>query len=158
MKLKWSDFKKTIEPHSREVAYTCGGIACDQKQENTNTMHLNIYAYFDEEMSAKSKETKYLTELILRHEQGHFDIWEWYARIARKKISDTNLSKLYQISTIYHNIYKKAVEMQNKYDQETQNGIDSVAQAKWDTLIHQNITEYATYSNPELQVSTIKGR
>jgi hypothetical protein len=157
-KLKWSDFRQTIPKNHAEVAVTWSGITLDTKQKNEHLIALVIYAYFDEKLSSKVKETEDLTEGILRHEQGHFDIREWYARVLRKKLIDTTLTRSYQVSIIYDKIIKDASIIEDKYDQETQHGVDSVAQYKWDTIIKNKLKEYSAYSITEFQVNIIKNK
>lgn len=77
------------------------------------------------------------SEALLRHEQLHFDITEVYARIMRQKLqlfaARANCEKL---QPAFNNttklVYADWDREQNRYDQETNHGLNAVRQAAWE--------------------------
>jgi hypothetical protein len=151
-KLKWSDFKKKLSTGANELALLDGGIKSDFEQKKDSTVSVVIYAFYDKNLSSKSEDINALTERGLKHEQGHFDIWEWYARVLRKKLIDTTLIKFNQTTAIFNLIYKEANNVEDRYDKETNHSNDTTAQRKWEALIKQKLDEYSGYSNTEFQI------
>src|ERR1700739_4850365 len=85
-KLKWNDFKKKLGPSVKEYATLTGGIDFSVNQKSDSIVEVIAFAFYDKDQSGKVENSNVLTEEVLRHEQGHFDIWEWYARILREKL------------------------------------------------------------------------
>ena len=77
------------------------------------------------------------SEALLRHEQLHFDITEAYARVMRQKLqlfaARANCEKL---QPAFNNttklVYADWDREQNRYDQETNHGLNAVRQAAWE--------------------------
>ena len=77
------------------------------------------------------------SEALLRHEQLHFDITEVYARIMRQRLrlfaARANCEKL---QPAFNNttklVYADWDREQNRYDQETNHGLNAVRQAAWE--------------------------
>ena len=77
------------------------------------------------------------TEALLRHEQLHFDITEVYARIMRQKLqlfsAKANCEKLQPgFNNTTKLVYAAWDHEQNRYDQETNHGLNAVRQAAWE--------------------------
>ena len=87
--------------------------------------------------------------LTLQHEQGHFDIAEWYARKFRKMIAE-------EVKTVedYKNYFQKKydalhqeyIEMQSIYDEETIHGTIAIDQNNWSVEIAAGIAELEEYA------------
>lgn len=77
------------------------------------------------------------SEALLRHEQLHFDITEAYARIMRQKLAafapKANCTKLQPaFNNVTKAVYAAWDNEQNRYDQETGHGLNTVRQAFWE--------------------------
>ena len=77
------------------------------------------------------------SEALLRHEQLHFDITEVYARIMRQKLNifaaRANCEKLQPaFNNVTKLVYADWDREQNRYDQETNHGLNAVRQAYWE--------------------------
>lgn len=154
-KLKWNDFKKTIKENHRpgsDLAYVFTGFAIIPEHQTDTSILYSIYAYCSKEKSAKSVDSKELTDLRLKHEQGHFDIREWYARVLRKELEDTVFSNLKSIHMLYTKIYKESDTAEDLYDSLTNHGNDTNEQYKWFKIIATKLSDYSKYSNPEIMV------
>ena len=80
---------------------------------------------------------KTASEILLRHEQLHFDITEAYARIMRQKLqlfaAKANCEKLQPgFNNTTKLVYAAWDNEQNRYDQETNHGLNAVRQALWE--------------------------
>ena len=88
--------------------------------------------------------------LTLRHEQGHFDIAEWFSRKLRKIIKDEiKFVKDYnqKFSATYGKLYQEYFTMQKRYETETKYGTDSGRQVMWENTIRNGLTSFDTYIN-----------
>lgn len=77
------------------------------------------------------------SESLLRHEQLHFDITEAYTRIMRQKLSvfaaKANCEKLQPgFNNTTKLVYAAWDNEQNRYDIETNHGLNAVRQAAWE--------------------------
>lgn len=77
------------------------------------------------------------SEMLLRHEQLHFDLTEVYARIMRQKLqlfaARANCEKLQPaFNNVTKLVYADWNREQNRYDQETNHGLNAVRQAAWE--------------------------
>ena len=77
------------------------------------------------------------SESLLRHEQVHFDITEVYARIMRQRLqlfaAKANCEKLQPaFNNVTKLVYADWDREQNRYDQETNHGLNAVRQAAWE--------------------------
>ncbi|MDQ2792732.1 MAG: DUF922 domain-containing Zn-dependent protease [Bacteroidota bacterium] len=78
-----------------------------------------------------------VSETLLRHEQLHFDITEAYARIMRQKLqafaAKANCEKLQPgFNNTTKLVYAAWDNEQNRYDQETNHGLNAARQALWE--------------------------
>jgi hypothetical protein len=80
---------------------------------------------------------KTASEALLRHEQLHFDITEVYARVMRQKLvafqAKVNCEKLQPaFNNLTKGVYTEWNREQNRYDQETNHGLNAARQAFWE--------------------------
>ena len=80
------------------------------------------------------------SEALLRHEQLHFDITEVYTRIMRQRLqlfaTKANCEKLQPaFNNVTKLVYADWDREQNRYDQETNHGLNAVRQALWEKQI-----------------------
>lgn len=81
----WDDFQGPPDPNDAEVAYTGGLIEVHTSCQN-NALRATIRALFDKKKSWVK--TAGGSNLLLNHEQIHFDIMELHARKIRKAITE----------------------------------------------------------------------
>ena len=77
------------------------------------------------------------SETLLRHEQLHFNITEVYTRIMRQRLqlfaAKANCEKLQPaFNNVTKLVYADWDREQNRYDQETNHGLNAVRQAAWE--------------------------
>jgi len=72
--LIWDDFAGSQSANAKFAALTSSNIHYDF-EEGTDSLKINVYCYFDKKKS-KVKKRDRGNELLLRHEQYHFNISE----------------------------------------------------------------------------------
>ncbi len=149
-KLKWSDFKSN--KCGEHIALTASGIKYITQSENDTLVILQVNAIFDKNKSAKTANKSELNDFCLRHEQTHFDISEWYARVFRKALTDSIITSRVEIPKLYHVICKEFNEMQERYDSATNHGINRIEQYKWNDYVTKQLSNYSSYSNTKVAV------
>jgi hypothetical protein len=140
--LRNEDFKSKAK--GNQFAFTGSGIHFFVKEEN-GTLQFVVEAIFLKKKSFMKSDSPY----ILKHEQLHFDITELYARKFRQKISERDFSKLKNIrediSKMSKLIYDGLDREQNKYDTDTEHGMNPVKQQLWIEKIATELTELDKY-------------
>ena len=89
---------------------------------------------------------------MLRHEQYHFNISEYYARLFRKRLIEIGENKVnrkiaLQLLEVYG---KKLVYMQSQYDSITMHGLDLIEQPMWEIKIDSLLRRTNKYKNIDL--------
>lgn len=149
-KLTWLDFKRKpssdITPFGAEtnciLALKSNTVSLISKPKIKVTN--SFYCY---ESWVKTKNLK--NNVLLEHEQMHFDLSEIYARKLRKIISESkfntfNLVK--ETNRLFYEYFDLNKERQILYDKETKHGTDSLEQNKWKKMIEtelQQLNEFA---------------
>jgi len=90
---------------------------------------------------------------LLKHEQGHFDISELYARKIRKELSMYKFTKfnIYKMFIkISDRLLKESKRYNDEYDRETNHSINKEKQAEWDKKIAQELAELDDYKNVDV--------
>jgi predicted secreted Zn-dependent protease len=79
---------------------------------------------------------------LLAHEQLHFDIAEVFARKLRLKLSQLSYSpENYQekMDGVFEKILAEMEEIHDRYDRETEHGLDEKAQQKWAQMVEKKL-------------------
>lgn len=151
-KLKWSDFQGEVPGDSEFHALTHSAISLDFQGEGT-ILEFKIQSIFDPKKSWKRVG---VDDYVLNHEQGHFDITEYHARLLRKKLKTAKYKSFSTVSQdiqeMFNLSYTSANEMQIQYDEQTRHSIDRKKQKKWDKKIKKLLSSTSAYKNPKLRV------
>ncbi len=144
-KLKWSDFKGKPEAYSSEVAMAATSIQYYTEISN-NQFKYTIAPYFYPNISWSKKNAQF--DKVLAHEQLHFDITELYARKMRQAFSNkVKSAKDHKLaSSIFDKIMKDWDEEQERYDRETNHGINDEQQQKWILYIEQQLNTLSDFA------------
>ncbi|MBD3638661.1 MAG: DUF922 domain-containing protein, partial [Crocinitomicaceae bacterium] len=117
--LKWSDFQGPVPDDSKFHALTHSAISLDFQSDGV-ILEFKIESVFD---PSKSWKKEGVNSYILKHEQLHFDITEYHARLLRKEIKTTKYTSFNTIETqirnMFNETYNEANQMQIDYDKET---------------------------------------
>lgn len=100
---------------------------------------------------SKNKES----DRLLRHEQLHFDITEYfrrlyYKRVAEARYSPANINVL--MRNIYQNIIYESQVMQEDYDVQTNHSLDADQQAAWQQKVADLLDGLRAYDIQELRL------
>ena len=112
-----------------------------------------MVGYFSSKESWVCSDQK--TEDILKHEQGHFDLTEIYARMFRKQVMAATFT-FKNLKDKYNKIHTEIIsgwnKEQNLYDKETDHGIDSTKQHQWLKDIAKRLDELKAYSDTLISI------
>ncbi|MFS4494029.1 DUF922 domain-containing protein [Maribacter sp. 2308TA10-17] len=138
-RLTWKDFNGKAPLNARAAATTASGITYRFSTSGTSNsieVDFKIDTFFYPNKSWYQPEL--CDEVILSHEQLHFDISELYARKMRKRLAAatfTHKNVKAKVKAIYRNINEELSEFQNQYDSETNFSRDREQQAIWNEKI-----------------------
>ena len=141
-KLSWDDFKMASPSNTRDAALTTTFIGFSFSR-NREGIKFDIECKFQKSRSWVRVNNEY----ILKHEQGHFDIAEIFARKLNKEVT-TFLAKSKQheeLNKIYTKVMTEKRDMQELYDDETNHSILKGKQAAWDKKIEDMLEELKEY-------------
>jgi len=153
----WKDFKKSLQGSAIEAAYSVCGIDISSAPKQINdTIYLEVEAFFSKTLSAKTTEKELLTDNVLTHEHGHFDITELYARMLRKEIKEASFKSVEEfyksIQAMYNKESKACKEEQERYDKETNHSMNIKNQEKWNKEIAEQLEKYSSYTSTHLKI------
>ena len=139
--LTWDDFKGRTPGKSREAAATFSGIRFGY-QGNGETDRFQVLAVFEPEKSWARKDL--VNNILLVHEQKHFDITEWYARELRKELKQTYLTNKEpgkQAGILFKKLTRACNETQDQYDRETDHSRNEARQKQWNERISKELLQ-----------------
>ena len=150
-KLTWKDFKAEPNQKSDAVALTASGItfgfSIKTSDKRVVGFSTTVESHFYPNKSWYFKEK--CSDLILRHEQLHFDITELYARKFREKISklqaNRNIKK--QLNGLHASINNELNKTQKRYDEETDHSINEAAQNHWENFIAKELMKLEQFKS-----------
>lgn len=98
------------------------------------------------------------SEYSFKHEQNIFDLCELNARKLRKKISEKNFNKSKNLREELNDLYTKASNDFNKdrekYEKDTEFGLNMVKQQNWTEKIAKELTELEQFASTDVEVVT----
>ncbi len=150
LKLSLADYKGGRTDTIQDVSSVCG-IYCIP-QVLGDTASVTIIAYFDRNKSWARK--KRVTDLLLEHEQGHFDLTEVFARKLKKRILAIRTNKrkfIKDIQELYESTWNDLQKQNKAYDKATDFSNVEFAQRTWQNYIKESLVLYLPY-----QQQTIK--
>ena len=137
-KLTWDDFTADAPGNTSDAALTTTYVGFSYSKSR------NVISYKIECKFQKSRSWgRVKTEYILKHEQGHFDIAEIFARKLNKEIK-AYLAKSNNhegLNPIYSKVMQEKRDMQEQYDKESNHSIHKVKQGEWDEKIEDLLDE-----------------
>jgi hypothetical protein len=149
--LKKEDFKAKVKKNELGSSTTCIFV---YPNESNGVLVFSVEALF---VKSKSFITP-TSEYVLKHQQLYFDICELYARKLRKMISDKDFKKVSNVTEVIQQMYTKVnneyAKEEQKYDTDTNYGLNAAKQQVWADDIQKQLTALDAFSNTE--VSTVK--
>lgn len=146
------DFKAKRSTYGNKIpAYVTTSVFLYQK-ENNGTLMFYIEAILLKSKSFMKEETPY----SLRHEQLHFDICELFARKLRQKVAQKNFTKVRDIVGEIQRMYDKTISdwkrEEEKYDNDTQHGINAAKQEVWNDNIARQLKALDAFSSISVNI------
>jgi hypothetical protein len=140
--LSWDDFHG--HPRlSRYAASIFPSFAYEGQSEVVNGyVHLNLNMKVYVLKSASWVKANARDQYGLNHEQRHFDIVKLVAERFKKKITPNNLTVEDYNSIVqyqYIESFREMNQLQEQYDNETRNGLDPMAQQRWNQRIEEEL-------------------
>lgn len=130
-KLKWADFTVISATRTTYAAEIHCQIDMEVIAKGDDVKEVNVFCYMVKQQSWVVREQ--MTDRVLSHEQGHFDIADKFSRMLIERLKNVKNEK--QAFDIYDEITGKYQECQGKYDSQTKHGLDIPQQKKWDDWI-----------------------
>lgn len=146
--LTWKDFMSKPDNNSKLAAIsTCRIIVNNKVKDDSESIEFTVESFFvPDESWVKIIEKN---DHLLKHEQGHFDLNEVYARKIRQEISATKF-KLGTLPVVLREIYTKHFKelntIQDLYDLETAHSQLKNKQTEWDFKIDTLLKKLEQYS------------
>ena len=153
-KLTWADYKGIPDKSKKFTAITKDGLSWNIIKSKDSS-RIIVKTFFLKNVSWVLPNASLA---ILKHEQGHFDIEEVYARILRKYLV---INKFDRFTQVDHDVYRDRINnlldeyidklnnIQATYDSETHHGMDSLFQSQWNIRIANDLKSLEAYSNPD---------
>jgi len=137
-RLTWNDFKGTAGPKEKLHALTSSDLNV-QVSCTDDKLTVDVQAVFRPlESWTRSKDSAPL----LAHEQAHFDLTEIHARLMRRnllKLRMTCTQARTQLQPLINSSFSVWQKEQDRYDEETNHGLDEKAQARWEKHIREQL-------------------
>lgn len=156
-RLEWSDFTAEPKDQATVAALSSIGLPYKYTTDGEGVLNLSINVCFLKNESWSIEEQR--NNLLLQHEQIHFDIAELHRRKIVKAVLDANFTKSNYKETlndIIDRVWRKEYkEMQNKYDKETNFSKVIKQQINWNKYVHQQLRNIEDYTFTEIEVSLI---
>ena len=121
--------------------------------ENNIDISVGVYTFFMKHNSWKKPVAN--SPYHLEHEQHHFDITRLGAaklvyEIRKAHFTQANYKTL--LSSLFDRIYNEQIAMQNQYDHETKNSIDTAMQLQWNKKISDEIRKLQNYNKENISL------
>ncbi len=144
-KLDWLDFQSKTGPSASKTAATtfCGiSYSLNSSTKKFTNKQVKIHSFFVPSKSWAHRDHK--TDLILMHEQSHFDIAELFARKFRKAISGRSLDAK-TLHSYYEKTYDDYKAYQQQYETATNHGRIRDKQYEYSQMIDEEIERLADF-------------
>ena len=146
IRLKWDDFKGPPDTLSIYGALSYSGVSY-QATFFADSVQTNVLCYF---IKSKSWSKYKYNDTLLRHEQGHFDITEIFARKLRKDFFEYKFNSSTARQDL-QNIFLKNIQQRfgetQLYDKETNWSRNKAAQEQWNKKIKAELEALKKYSS-----------
>ncbi len=146
--LNWEDFELVDYMAEDYVAEIHSDIICPDLITNGDS---RVYAVMNPNRSKRLRD-EYDSHNVLIHEQYHFNITEYCARLLRKELVEKGLGGLsYEnIRALRMKYSKKLDSLQTAYDDQAEHNADTKMQRYWELQIDDWLRQTAYYANEDI--------
>lgn len=156
-KIEWSDFQGTADHQESIAAQSTIGLPYSFVTDGEGEMTVAVNVCFIKSESWSKEEKR--NNVLLQHEQLHFDIAELHRRMIVKSILESSFTKENHkelLDQLIKDIWLVGYrEMQDKYDKETNFSRIIREQINWNKFVQQQLLNYKDYDYSELTISLI---
>lgn len=156
-RLEWSDFEGRPMEETTVAALSSVGLPYSYATDGEGILKLTIDVCFIKNESWSKPEEQ--NNLLLQHEQIHFDIAELHRRKIVKAVLDANFTKenyKEKLNEIINQVWRKDYKMmQNRYDKDTNFSKVIKEQINWNKFVYQQLRNMEDYTFTEIEVSLI---
>ena len=151
VKLTWSDFEAPVDASSEFYAWTQYYFNYNYKWDGEGKVTVNVKTSFVKNQSWRNT-SKSLSPVLLKHEQGHFDLAEVYGRKMRKAYTAYCFSHKHtantktEIDDIFNKLLDETHVAQAQYDQQTGHSRAIGQQEEWNTKIAAMLAGLSEYA------------
>lgn len=146
--LVWSDFQPVAKIQGDFHASIYSEMRYPKQIDKDDAL---VYAFMDPAFSEKIKDSM-SDDQLLKHEQYHFNITEYYARLLRKAIVNQGQkgATASTLRDLYLSYEEERDKMQEEYDEVSEHNINQPKQLYWQLKIDDLLRETAYYKNPDI--------
>lgn len=153
--LKWADFwatppYKTATLRSHFAAVTVTVLVLDPYHVDPETGWVKHRVYAAMDRTQSYYDTTRASPAILRHEQLHFDIAEWYARKLNQVLEAKGYIPREMGNEIFRKYFAEYQQIQDTCEQETQYGQYTLQQMTWEKEVAKKLATLYHYSYQHL--------
>ncbi|HXB39069.1 MAG TPA: DUF922 domain-containing protein [Bacteroidia bacterium] len=153
-KLTWDDFKGKPDTTSPYKAKTESNFSMQIGTKGMEAI-IGMQNCFNKNKSwVKEK-----NNLLLEHEQTHFDIAEiWMRKFKQLLQGKTFTVKTFQqeLNAMHSEINRGGKEMNARYDKETEHSVNQEAQKKWNKRVAEELKSLNAYTSPKVTCKLTK--
>lgn len=147
--LIWKDFQKKNAPNEHADAFSSVVFGFEINGDQQNGAIIKTSAVFDKKASWVRSNAQ--TDLLLKHEQLHFDICELYRRKFSKLVSEVGRfnfdTVIEELNEIFNHVFDEMEAEQDRYDSETDHSRVKAAQKVWNESIKERLLKSRDYQN-----------
>ncbi|CAD8085963.1 unnamed protein product [Paramecium sonneborni] len=145
-KLTWDDFQGMPPEDDPGLAHTRWKIGYNYQvhhEDDKIQVIVDVWCKID-----PSSWTREKIDELLHHQQGHFYIGMICALEFKKRVQEFNFSQNYkqEISEIFNKTLQEHQEMENKYNIETMNMLNTAKQRQWDMKIMKQLNQLSKFT------------
>ncbi len=146
--LTWDDFEMVNNMEEDYVATIYSQIACPNLITDNDS---RVYAFMNPNLSERLKD-EHDSYNVLVHEQYHFNLTEYCARLLRKDIVERGLGGLSfkTMKSLKEKYSKKLDSLQTVYDRITDHNANTHLQRYWELQIDDWLRQTASYQNEDI--------
>lgn len=146
--LTWEDFQGDSDSLNYVGASLKRGLNFSCNINELGVLQFELYAYY---IPSKSRVNS-MTDILLEHEQTHFNITEYFARLYRKKVLEfidtVTIEYCSILGSIVSNIWAEEAKLQSQYDLETDYSRNEEKQKEWTEKVNALLEDLEAYAEP----------
>jgi hypothetical protein len=156
-KLEWSDFQSKPKENTSVAALSSIGLPYSYTTDGEGELNVKINVCFIKNESWSKADER--NDLLLLHEQIHFDIAELHRRMIVKAMLEANFTKKNykeKLNEIINQYWRRDYKMmQNRYDKDTNFSNIVKEQINWNKYIAQQLNKLKKFDIKEVELSLI---